>query len=108
MVHESDVMVIPVRKDNVHLCGLTSFIDGIALGKPIIMADNTFISIDIEKEGFGFLYRAGDAQHLAEQMQKFIDNKDLVATMGAKAREFAQRNNFQDTWVKRLVEIIEE
>lgn len=29
MVHESDVMVIPVRKDNVHLCGLTSFIDGI-------------------------------------------------------------------------------
>lgn len=72
------------------------------------MADNTFISIDIEKEGFGFLYRAGDTQHLAEQMQKFVDNKDLVTTMGAKAREFAQRNNFQDTWVKRLIEIIEE
>lgn len=36
MVSETDVMIIPVDKNNYHLCGLTSFVDAIALGKPIL------------------------------------------------------------------------
>lgn len=108
LVLSADVMVIPVRTDNIHLCGLTSFVDAIALGKPVIMSDNTFIDIDIEKEGFGFIYKAGDVLDLEAKMNVFLENKFLALEMGKRAREFAQKMNFKDVWAKRLLEIIEE
>lgn len=70
------------------------------------MSSNTFIDVNIEKEGFGFIYKAGDTQHLADQIEKFVNDRSLVASMGANARKFAERNNFKDVWVKRLLEVI--
>lgn len=88
-----DVVVIPVPKGHGGLCGLTSFNDAIALGKPVIVADTTHLGINLEKEGIGFVYRAGDPESLKEEMMKFINNPSLIGSMGAAALAYARKND---------------
>lgn len=88
-----DVAVIPIPHGHKGLCGLTSFNDALALGKPIIIANSANIGIDIEKEGFGFIYTAGDIQDLKEKMNRFIQVPTLIESMGKRAYEYACIND---------------
>ena len=100
VLSDYDVVVIPIPHGHKALCGLTSFNDAIALGKPVIIADSANLGIDVEKEGFGFIYKSGDVQDLREKMNRFIQMPSLVESMGNKAYEYACSNNnskFSDT-----------
>lgn len=102
---KSDVAVIPVPKTNTALCGLTSFDDAIALGMPVIVSDTTFFGIDVEGEGIGFVYKAGNAEDLRLKMKRFIDNPELIETMGKKAYEYAcahSSDSFSGTILKAM------
>lgn len=95
-----DVVVIPIPQGYKALCGLTSFNDAIALGKPIIVADSANLGIDVEKEGFGFVYEAGNIQDLRGKIMNFLQNPSLIDSMGEKAYKYACVNNnskFSDT-----------
>lgn len=95
-----DVVVIPIPHGHGALCGLTSFNDAIALGKPVIIADSANLGIDVEKEGFGFIYKSGDVQDLREKMNRFVQMPSLIESMGRKAYEYACVNDnskFSDT-----------
>lgn len=94
ILKQSHVMVLPVIPDNNTLCGLTSFLDALAMGMPLIISDNAMIGIDIEAEGFGFFYKAGELSDLKEKMEIFCNNPDLIETMGARARAYAQKHPF--------------
>lgn len=54
-MRKSSISIIPITKEisKNSLCGLTSFLDTLALGHPIIMSDNTNIAVDIEKLKIG-------------------------------------------------------
>lgn len=100
-----DVVVIPVPKGHTGLCGLTSFNDAIALGKPVIVSDTTHLGINIEEEGFGFVYKAGDSDSLKEKMMEFVKNPSLIGSMGATALAYARKNNnrhFSETILKQM------
>lgn len=88
-----DVIIIPIPAHYKALCGLTSFNDAIALGKPVIIADTANLGIDVEKEGFGFVYKGGDYMDLREKMLRFIDCPDLIQKKGLKARQYAEKND---------------
>lgn len=88
-----DVVVIPVSKGHTGLCGLTSFNDAIALGKSVIVSDTTHLGIDLEKEGIGFVYNAGDPDSLKEKMMMFVKNPSLIDCMGAAALAYARNND---------------
>ncbi len=88
-----DVVVIPIPHGHKALCGLTSFNDAIALGKPVIIADSANIGIDVEKEGFGFIYKSGDVKDLREKMNRFVQMPSLIESMGNKAYEYARAND---------------
>lgn len=93
LLQQAQVMVLPVVPDRTGLCGLTSFLDAIALGMPIILSHNTMIGIDVEAEGFGLVYRAGDLDGLTAAMRRFQQEPGLIAAMGAKARAFAESHS---------------
>jgi len=94
ILKQSHVMVLPVIPGNNTLCGLTSFLDALAMGMPIIVADNAMIGIDVEAEGFGFFYKSGDMADLKEKMKLFCHNPALIETMGKRARAFAEEHPF--------------
>ncbi len=58
----SRAICIPLFEENNNLVGLTSLTDAIGMGKPVIMTRNSFIDIDIEKEGIGVWTEPGDTQ----------------------------------------------
>lgn len=101
------INVVPCknRGNNTSLCGLTSVIDGLALGMPLLMSDNTNISFDIEKEGFGVYYKADDLDDLKSKMQYVVSNPERLKSMGLKARQFAMRHDYKD-YCKRLSNIV--
>lgn len=88
---DARAVVIPLQ--HVHmLAGLTSLLDAMACGKPVIMTRNTFIDLDIEALGFGLWVPAGDADALAQAMRTLAQDDALAHRMGRRARQFAQEH----------------
>jgi phosphoribosylcarboxyaminoimidazole (NCAIR) mutase len=54
------VIAIPLEKSDVSLAGLTSLVDAMAIGRPVIMTRNPFIDLDIEAQGIGRWVEPGD------------------------------------------------
>lgn len=92
------INIVPCKKrgNNTGLCGLTSVIDGLALGMPLLMSDNTNISFDIEEEGFGLYYKADNLEDLENKMKFMISNPEKLKEMGQKARKFAVRHSYNE------------
>lgn len=79
------------------LAGLTSLLDAIACGLPVIMTRNALIDIDIEALGFGIWVAPGDVDALRNAMTRLALDDELVRSMGAKARAYAERSyGYQD------------
>lgn len=91
------INVVPCRNRNTNtsLCGLTSVIDGLALGMPLLISDNTNISFDVEKEGFGLYYKADDLEDLKKKMSYMISHPEELEIMGYKARSYAENHCYQ-------------
>lgn len=105
LLSKTDIMVIPINIESDVLCGLTSFVDALAMGMPIIMSDNTLMGIDIESEGFGFIYKTGDYKDLKKKMMMFYDDPGLIKKMGEKALDFGKKHSFSN-FVTKLEEVI--
>lgn len=92
-----DVSIIPVVKSfsSKSLCGLTSFDDAIAMGHCILMSDNTNISVDIEGNNMGLIYKAGDEADLKEKLLFLSSHPDLTREFGRNARKYALEHSYQ-------------
>ncbi len=72
------------------LAGLTSLVDSLALGKPVIMTRNRLIDVDLEKEGIGRWVDAGDVEGWVDALRWFETHPDESAQMGQQARQIAE------------------
>lgn len=95
-------IVIPLAHV-VGLAGLTSLLDAMACGRPVIMTRNALVDIDIEALGFGIWVPAGDKHALGQAMRRLAENDDLVRVMGLKARAFAEEHYRYDAFAKRVL-----
>lgn len=57
---------------------------------PVIGADSGGTAELIREGENGYLYGAGDAKQLAEIMEKFINNTELIEQLGSNGRKFAE------------------
>ena len=79
-------IAIPLDDSPVSLAGLTSLVDTLAIGRPVIMTRNRFIDLDIEAEGIGRWVAAGDVDGWAEALRWFNQNPEASQAMGRRAR----------------------
>lgn len=86
------ICIIPTKKGRSTLCGLTSFCDAIALGKPVLLADTTHIDVDFKKYPFGCYYKAGDVEDLIKKMKWFSNNN--LTQMSEISRRYAEDNDY--------------
>lgn len=94
-LHMADINVIAIKKnknDQNILCGLTSLLDAVACGQPVIISDNTNISINVQSEGFGLCYKAGDRDDLKTKLVELL-KKDFVQ-LGNNAEKYAKNNSY--------------
>lgn len=99
---DARAIVIPMQHVQ-GLAGLTSLLDAMACGKPVIMTRNASVDIDIEALGFGIWIDAQDARSLRQAMDRLATDDALVHQMGAKAREFAQTAYRYDAFARTIV-----
>lgn len=82
-------VVIPLRKEDINYClGLTSVVEAMAMGKPIISTRNPYSPVDIEKEGIGFF--VDDEQSWINAINYIYNNPEAAKEMGQRARKLAE------------------
>lgn len=81
-------VVIPINK-NVNYCvGLTSIVEAMAMGKPVVSTYNPYSPIDIEKEGIGLV--VDENRTWEEAIQYIYTHKEEARKMGMRGRELAE------------------
>src|ERR1043165_3543948 len=82
---KSRAIAIPMYASG-QLCGLTSLVDALGAGKPVIMTRNPYIDLDIEKHKIGIWVDAGDVSGWVRAIQYLETHDDEAIEMGARAR----------------------
>lgn len=86
----ADVIAIPlVAADRV--AGLTSLLDALALGKPVVMTRNPGVDIDIAAIGCGIWIDTGDRNGWAAALTYLAEHPEERQAMGRRARAYAER-----------------
>lgn len=85
----SRVIGIPLY-DQDTLVGLTSLMDCLGMGKPVIMTRNPNIDLDIEKEKIGTWVEPADVMGWKNAIDWYQANPEEASQMGQRARELAE------------------
>jgi glycosyltransferase involved in cell wall biosynthesis len=90
------------------LCGLTSLMDALGAGKPVIMTRNRLIDLDIEALGIGRWVAPGDVDGWIDAMRFFEDNPDEAAAMGRQARALVNDGLDYRSFSREIRQIVED
>jgi len=82
---DAAVVAIPMIDLPDKLIGLTSLVDAMGMGKPVVMTRNAHIDIDIEKEGIGLWVDAGDVEGWKKALGRLLADPDTCRAMGQRA-----------------------
>jgi glycosyltransferase involved in cell wall biosynthesis len=88
------------------LAGLTSLVDCMGMGKPLLMTRNKNIDIDIEKEGIGFWIQPGDVKGWVNALIWVYRNPQEAYQMGTKARALCKRKYNINSFSNQLDQVI--
>lgn len=100
-------VVIPLIQEKINYClGLTSVVEAMAYGKPIISSVNPYSPIDIEKERIGFVAR--DVEEWKNAIRYIGENVDEAREMGKRARKLAEEIYNMKHCANQLKEIFDK
>ena len=99
-------VVNPLLKEKVSYCvGLTSIVEAMALGKPIITSKNPYSPVDVEHEGIGFV--ADDEESWVKAVEHLNTHRQEAIEMGRRARRLAEQRFNINACAKQLNECID-
>lgn len=98
-------LAIPLFAQN-SLAGLTSLMDGLGLGRAILMTRNPYIDLDIEVEGIGFWLQPGDVNGWVRCLNWVHDNPLEVASMGKRSRYLAEQSYNSGSFAGKIASIL--
>jgi glycosyltransferase involved in cell wall biosynthesis len=84
------VILIPLRADPEGTVGMTSLLDAIAMGKPVIMTRNKNIDIDLDREGIGITVAENDVEGWVSAISMLLNDLDRVKEMGKNSLRLAR------------------
>lgn len=103
---ECRCVMIPLMKNHVNYCvGLTSIIEAMAMGKPIISSPNPYSPVDIAKERIGIV--ADSVEEWVSAIQYMQDHPDEAEAMGQRARHMAEEYYNVNSTAKLLDEVLQ-
>ena len=101
------VHAIPLT-DTSSLSGLTSLMDALGLGKPVVMTRHPLIDINLESLGIGRWVEPGDAEGWSAVLRWFEEHPDEAAAMGDRARKLVDNGLDSMHFARRVAGIFEE
>ncbi|GMM91787.1 glycosyltransferase family 4 protein [Qipengyuania sp. MTN3-11] len=77
-----------------------------ALGRAIITTDSVGCRETVQDGRNGFLVPVRSPDALAEAMTRFVEHPDLIVSMGARSREFAEERFDARDWNRAMTELL--
>lgn len=103
---ECRCVMIPLMKDQINYCvGLTSIIEAMAMGKPIISSPNPYSPVDIAKEKIGIV--ADSEEEWIAAINYMQDHPAEAEAMGQRARRMAEQYYNVNSTAKLLDEVLQ-
>lgn len=103
---ECRCVMIPLMKNHVNYCvGLTSIIEAMAMGKPIISSPNPYSPVDITKERIGIV--ADTLDEWVAAIKYIQDHPEEAEAMGKRARLLAEQCYNINSTAKMLDEVLQ-
>lgn len=102
-----NTIIIPVQKCQKELIGplgVTSFLDCLALHKPIIVSDNVFFAKEVEDNNIGLVYKTGDQSSFKAALNKLSFEEGLYERIQNRICNYTYPRI--EDYSKRLLEII--
>jgi len=107
MFSEADVIVVPVLP-NRYGAGLTTMVEGMACGRPVIVTDDSGLPAELAAQGAIMTVPAQDPVALQAAIEKILANPDLAESLGATARNVAERVFSTANAVETLASVIDD
>ncbi len=104
------VVVVPLAENRWRSAGQQTYLNAMALGKPVIVTDAMGVRDYVQDGVTGRVVAPGDAQAMGEAVRWTLDpaNADAVARMTARAREIARERYTLDRYLARLLAVASE
>jgi glycosyltransferase involved in cell wall biosynthesis len=100
-----DIVGIPLRENN-SVSGMTTLLEAMAMGKPVIATGTKGISDFIIDGETGFSVAPGDVAGWAEAVRRLAMDPALRERMGRNARRWVEENSTLEIWAGRIVEAL--
>lgn len=98
---ESRVVVVPLARPIIS--GITVALEGMAMGKPVILTRNPYVEGFIEDGVTGFHVEPSNPAQLREKIRWLLDHPEEAEAMGRRAREKAARDFSVERYVERIL-----
>lgn len=91
IVATKQFVVIPCLEYS-YTVGLTTLVEALALGMPVICTKNPYYEMDIDEEQIGITVAYGDVQGWKNAINYLMDNPVIAKKMGENARKLAEKS----------------
>lgn len=85
--------------------GLTTLVEALALGKPVIISDNIYYNIDIEKANCGIKVPYGDIKGWKGAIEYLESHEEIAKLMGQNARKLAEKEYNLTSFSKEVINV---
>jgi glycosyltransferase involved in cell wall biosynthesis len=106
-LYEEAAIVVVATGDTLNACGVTSLMEAMAMGKPVIVSDNPALRDYLPPPDAGIVVPVGDEAALRAALRRLIDDPEEARRMGVRAREFAQRQFSPARHYTRMAEMFD-
>jgi len=98
---ESAVVVVPLER--AMLSGVTVVLEAMAMGRPVILTHNPYVTDFLRDGENGFFVQKGDAAGLREKISYLLDHPQEAERVGARAREWVLERYAVHLYVQRIL-----
>jgi len=85
------IVVLPMRRGKLRSAGQQTFLNAMAMGKPVVVADDKGAGDYIDSGSNGIIVPSGNAEAMRTAIRSLLDNPDHARHMGARAREVYEK-----------------
>jgi glycosyltransferase involved in cell wall biosynthesis len=96
------VVVVPLARPIIS--GITVALEGMAMGKPVILTRNPYVEGFIEDGATGFYVEPANPAQLRDRIRWLLDHPEEAEAMGRRAREKAERDFSVERYVERILQ----
>ena len=107
LMSKADLIVLPYIQEDYHAMVSGPFVEALALGKPVVVTEDTWMSAQLARFGAGLTVRDRDPEDLARAICAARDGYEHLAEQASARQESWIAYHNPDNFVKELLKVVD-